>query len=316
MEKQIESTNAPLGKKIFDILLYNRLVWELIDKGKCIRKAYLRTLIQAVLICGDIKNGYAVHKCEDCGYEHLVGFSCGKRFCNRCGYRRTENWVNKARTKVLQVGHRHIILTFPDILWSIFAYERDLLKLLPQVGHLVIQKWGLQKGIVKHGVISFIHTFGYDIKWNPHLHIIVTEGGLTASNQWKDWPWNRKKYNQPYISFPFLQTKWRDLFSKAFFSQLDKCWDDNGPLREYIFKLVLKLKKQQREEKLKPKKHRQRITLRHRPSRRDLKDLEQHVKEQQWYVNAESRLWIVWGIVWGRDCLGIVWGRTEQYCCL
>lgn len=193
--------------KILDILTHNGLVWKILEKYQSARSIYLRELLKAVMLCGDVKNGYAVHKCKDCGSEHKVGFSCGKRFCNKCGYRRTENWVKKAKSKVLNVGHRHIIFTIPEVLWDIFAYERDLLKLLSQVSQEVIRLWGLEKGIIKHGIICIIHTFGYDLKWNVHLHLIVTEGGLTSGNSWRDWPWNRKKYKQPYISFSFLQSK-------------------------------------------------------------------------------------------------------------
>jgi len=277
--------------KVLDILTHNGLVWQILDRYESARSVYLREVLRAVMLCGDIKNGYSVHKCEDCGFEDKVGFSCGKRFCNRCGYRRTENWVRKSRSKVLNVAHRHIIFTMPEVLWGIFAYARDLLKLIPKTGEKVIRLWGIEKGIVKHGMIGFLHTFGYDIKWNPHGHFIVTEGGLTSDNKWQDWPWNREKYAQPYISFSFLQSKWRELFTKALFSALDKCWDENAGLRTHIFQEGIKIKKeQQRLEKQKRGKDGQRITFRHKPSRWDLKDLEQYVKEQEWYVNAESRL--------------------------
>jgi hypothetical protein len=280
--------------KILDILTHSDLVWQILDQyisSNQDRAKYLRELLLAVMLCGDINNGYAVHKCEDCGLEHKVGFSCGKRFCNRCGFRRTENWVAQSKSKVLKVGHRHIIATIPEILWPIFAYERDLLKIIPQTGHQLIQLWGLEKGIVKHGLISIIHTFGYDIKWNPHGHFIVTEGGLTASNSWRSWPWNKNKYKQPYISFSFLQSNWRDLFSKALFAALEERWDNNADLRNYIYQEIVTIKKDQRRlEQQKRKVDRRYIGIRHQPSRRDLKDLRQYVKEQQWYVNAESRL--------------------------
>jgi hypothetical protein len=154
----------------------------------------------------------------------------------------------------------------------------------------VIQLWDLEKGIVKHGIVCIIHTFSYDIKWDPHSHLIVTEGGLTSSNTWRSWSWNKNKHRQPYISFSFLQSKWRELFIKALFSVLEECWDKNPDLRNYIYQEVIKIKKEQyRIEKQKRKKDHQRISFRGKPSRRDLKDLEQYVEEQQWYVNAESR---------------------------
>jgi hypothetical protein len=155
----------------------------------------------------------------------------------------------------------------------------------------VIRIWGLQKGIIKHGVITIIHSYGYDLKWNCHVHLIVTEGGLTSGNRWQSWPWNRNKYQQPYISFPFLQSKWRELLTKALFSALADCWDNNAELRSHIFKRVIKIKENQKAlERKKPKKERARITYRTKPSRRDLHDLSDYVMSQVWYVNAESRL--------------------------
>ncbi len=280
--------------KIFNILTKNELVWEVLDQyllSNPKRSKYLRELLLAVMLCGDIKNGYAVHKCKACGFEHKVGFSCGKRFCNKCSFRRTENWVSQAKSKVLKVGHRHIIATIPEILWPLFAYERDLLKIIPQAGHRLIQLWGLEKGIIKHGFISIIHTFGFDIKWNPHGHFIVTEGGLTASNTWRSWPLNKQKYKHPYISFSFLQCKWREFFSKALFSELAKRWDNNFDLRNYVYQEIVKIKKNQhRIEGQKRKRDRHYVGMRKQANRHDLKDLEQYVKKQQWYINAESRL--------------------------
>ena len=128
--------------KILAILTHHDLVWQLLEKYQLSnpdRAKYLGELLLSVMLCGDVKNGYAVHKCEDCGLEHKVGFCCGKRFFNKCVYRRSENWVAKSKSKVLKVGHRHIIATMPEILWPIFAYERDLLKIIPQIGHHLIQ---------------------------------------------------------------------------------------------------------------------------------------------------------------------------------
>ena len=88
-----------------------------------------------------------------------------------------------------------------------------------------------------------------------------------------------------------MQSKWRELFTKALLKALAECWDDNEKLITYIFNTVKQLKKEQQViENQKPKNERQRITIRNKPSRRDLKDLAEYVKCQEWYVNAESRL--------------------------
>jgi ribosomal protein L37E len=119
--KSLKTVPRQSSYKIIEILIYENRVWKILDMYKSLRATYLRGLLSAVFLCGKLENGYAVHKCIDCGDEYKVCFSCSKRFCNKCGYRRTENWVNKAKSKELNVGHRHIIFTIPSELWGIFA---------------------------------------------------------------------------------------------------------------------------------------------------------------------------------------------------
>jgi hypothetical protein len=53
-------------------------------------------------------------------------------------------------------------------------------------------------------MIMVLHTFGSDIKWNPHLHVIITAGGLSLDHQrWVSAP---KRYLVPA---PLLGTEWK-----------------------------------------------------------------------------------------------------------
>jgi hypothetical protein len=63
--------------KILDILTQSDLVWQILDQfisSNQDRAKYLCELLLAVMLCGDAKNGYAVHKCEDCGLRS-TGFT-------------------------------------------------------------------------------------------------------------------------------------------------------------------------------------------------------------------------------------------------
>jgi hypothetical protein len=66
----------------------------------------------------------------------------------------------------------------PSDLWSIFKDNRHLLHDLPAVGAAMIQQWAK----VKHGASPVVpvvpHTFGGDLKFNTHLHTLVSAGGL------------------------------------------------------------------------------------------------------------------------------------------
>lgn len=46
------------------------------------------------------------------------------------------------------------------------------------------------------GFISFLHTFGRDMKWHPHIHVLIAERYLNNLGQFK-------KYD--YFSFDFLR---------------------------------------------------------------------------------------------------------------
>lgn len=52
------------------------------------------------------------------------------------------------------------------------------------------------------GIVTVIHTFGRNLKWNPHIHMIVTEGGTGNCTEWR---------NIRYISYEALRKRWQKL---------------------------------------------------------------------------------------------------------
>ena len=73
----------------------------------------------------------------------------------------------------------------PSELWELFRYNRELLGCLSALAAKVILKLARKKGILP-GIFTALHTFGRDLKWNVHVHLSVTRGGLANDNQhWK-----------------------------------------------------------------------------------------------------------------------------------
>ncbi|WP_212967637.1 transposase, partial [Lederbergia ruris] len=50
------------------------------------------------------------------------------------------------------------------------------------------------------GVITVIHTFGRDLKFNPHIHALVTEGALDQNKKW---------VATGFISYEYLRKAWQ-----------------------------------------------------------------------------------------------------------
>lgn len=144
--------------------------------------------VEKMLNCGSIENGYIEFKCEACGESKKVGFKCKSRFCTSCGKIYVDNWVEDMVARLYRTKHRHMVFTIPKELREYFQRDRKLLKLLPEGAADVLKRWYKnmnKKEEFTPGIITVIHTFGRDLKWNPHVHVLVTDGGAGNNVVWR-----------------------------------------------------------------------------------------------------------------------------------
>jgi len=161
--------------------------------------------VEKAMRCGDPQYGYVEYVCVKCNGKEKkrVGFTCKSRFCNRCGKIYIEKWVEKQTERILEVGHRHIVFTIPEELRKVFYQKRDLLKDLSDKAAEVIQYWYREKSRKRGyevGIIAVIHTFGRDLKFNPHVHVLVTEGAIDKNKIWKE---------VGFIPYEYLRKAWQ-----------------------------------------------------------------------------------------------------------
>lgn len=140
--------------------------------------------INKFLLCGSITSGYSVYECDNCGNYKYVPFTCKSRFCPSCGVNKSINIIKFISSKTLDIPHRHITFTISDKLRIYFLKNRNLLNLLFLASEQTLISWFKQYRLTP-GIIATLHTFGRDLKWNPHIHILVTEGGYTSINTFK-----------------------------------------------------------------------------------------------------------------------------------
>lgn len=160
------------------------------------------TEVERVLSCGELQNGYAMYQCPHCGNYKFVPFRCHSRFCNTCGITYQMNRSDSIAAKMINCRHRHIVFTIADELRPYFRKDRSLLHVLFQTSAQVISDWSHslnKKELFEHGMICGLHTFGRDLKWNPHIHMLVTEGAAGSTKAWK---------NVFFFPFTMLRKKW------------------------------------------------------------------------------------------------------------
>ena len=173
-------------------------------KNKEMREHIIK-VVEKSLTCGNIEYGYVKYKCLCCGEEYVHGFSCKSKFCTKCGRKYSIDWAEKQANNMLRVKHRHAVFTIPKELRNYFYKKRELLKELQDAVYGVLSYFyeNKVKGNYEVGLITVVHTFGSDLKWNPHIHALFTEGGID-----KDYKWFKKISHIPYN---YLKKSWQKL---------------------------------------------------------------------------------------------------------
>jgi len=138
--------------------------------------------------CGLKDNGFAFYECEKCTNYLYVPFTCKSRFCPSCGVNSCLKRSEEMPSRCLDVQHRHIVFTISEDLRIYFLKDRSLLNELFDAASYTLTSWFKQQSKLESftpGIIATLHTFGRDLKWNPHIHILATEGAMGNKTPWK-----------------------------------------------------------------------------------------------------------------------------------
>jgi len=153
------------------------------------RYTAVETVVQKMLGCGDPANGHAISVCPDCHARRVVAFSCKSQFCLSCAKVYGQQWVETVQAMLHPgLSYRHLILTVPEGLRTlIYQHAAELLDGLMQAARramdAVVARAKRQPITLGYSVV--LQTAGRSASYNPHLHIIMTDGGLRADGTWQ-----------------------------------------------------------------------------------------------------------------------------------
>lgn len=135
--------------------------------------------IHKILRCKTFLLGYSVFSCPNCNKELFVPHTCKSRFCSSCGNKYNEERSISIFSKLIKYKHRHVVFTIPKDLRVYFKQDRNRLNLLFKASSITIKYWFKTKHKdVTPAFVSTLHTFGRSLIWNPHIHIILLDGGI------------------------------------------------------------------------------------------------------------------------------------------
>jgi predicted Zn-ribbon and HTH transcriptional regulator len=120
-------------------------------------------------------------RCEACGYEHPAYNSCRNRHCPKCQALAQDNWIQARRRRMLDVRHFHVVFTLPSELRPLAAFApRAVYDALMRAAQRTLLAFGKTRLRAQIGATLVLHTWTRKLEFHPHVHAIVTAGGLSA----------------------------------------------------------------------------------------------------------------------------------------
>src|SRR4030095_12053023 len=147
-------------------------------------------VMSAIETCRTAALGGYVARCENekCAHTVIAYCSCRNRHCPKCQGLRALDWSEDPKAELLQVPYFHIVFTLPAELGAIAHQNKaviyDLLFKATSDTMLTIAADPKHLG-AKIGITSVLHTWGSAMTHHPHVHMIVTGGGISKDgSQW------------------------------------------------------------------------------------------------------------------------------------
>jgi hypothetical protein len=150
----------------------------------------LRALRAASCIsdCGTPRLGGRLMRCPQEHVSEVRYNSCRHRSCPRCAAAPRQAWLATQATRMLPCEHYHVVFTLPHELHPLWEFNRVKLNqmLLDSARQSLLELCADPRFMgATPGLLMALHTWGRTLSRHPHVHCLVTAGGLDSGGRWQ-----------------------------------------------------------------------------------------------------------------------------------
>jgi len=170
-------------------------------------------VMQAIEICRTSALGGHVDECDACGHQAISYNSCRNRHCPKCQALAKAEWLEARKAEVLPVDYYHVVFTLPGRLAPLALQNTSVVYnlLFRAVSKTLLTIASDPKHLGAHiGLVALLHTWGQTLMHHPHVHCVVTGGGLSPHEQ--RWVPCREGF---FLSVDVLSCLFRRLFLQS-----------------------------------------------------------------------------------------------------
>ena len=144
-----------------------------------------RQALRDLSVCRTAYLGGHKEQCQSCGHERPVYNSCGNVSCPMCQGIKRKKWLSERLSELLPVPYFHSIFTIPHELNDLAYYnQREIYNLLFRSSADTLLYLCKKYHQASPAIISTLHTWGQSLFLHPHVHILITSGGLADDGTW------------------------------------------------------------------------------------------------------------------------------------
>jgi hypothetical protein len=141
-----------------------------------------RRVMSAIELCRTAALGGHVEECDQCGHQRICYNSCRNRHCPKCQSLARAEWIEDRQSELLPCQYFHLVFTLPALIAALAYQNKQLVYgILFRAAAETLRTIAADP---KHlgaqiGFFAVLHTWGQNLLHHPHLHCVVTGGGLS-----------------------------------------------------------------------------------------------------------------------------------------
>ena len=143
-------------------------------------------VLRDIARCRTALLGGHLERCPRCAWEHPAFDSCGNRHCAKCQALAAQRWLDRRLDRLLPTHYFHVVFTLPHELHSLCRqHPAKLYALVFEAATAFLLELGRDPRRLgaQLGITAILHTWTRKLHYHPHLHCVVTGGGLSPDQQ-------------------------------------------------------------------------------------------------------------------------------------
>lgn len=147
-----------------------------------------RRAAHAISVCGTRALGAHVLSCPQGLCERLQFHACRHRSCARCAAVARQRWAEQELARLLPGPHHHVVFTLPHELLGLWSHNRAAMTalLMGSARQALLQVLGQERHLgALPGIVQSLHTWGRNLSQHPHVHCLVSAGGIDEAGCWR-----------------------------------------------------------------------------------------------------------------------------------